>query len=169
MKPTAYIINTSRGPIIDEAALLAALRDKKIGGAGLDVFDVEPLPVDHPLRSMDNVVLTPHLGYVAIAELSRLFRRRGRRHPRLHRRQARARDGLTSHRASWRAIDPSVMAERVVSAGHRAARGGRPSGAIEEAGGAAPGEAADHTAPAAAVAGGLPGSTTTRVPTLTRV
>jgi phosphoglycerate dehydrogenase-like enzyme len=65
MKPTAYLINTSRGPIIDEAAMLAALRDKKIGGAGLDVFDVEPLPVDHPLRKMDNVVLTPHLGYVA--------------------------------------------------------------------------------------------------------
>ncbi len=65
MKPTAYLINTSRGPIIDEAAMLAALRDKKIAGAGLDVFDVEPLPVDHPLRKMDNVVLTPHLGYVA--------------------------------------------------------------------------------------------------------
>jgi D-3-phosphoglycerate dehydrogenase len=65
MKPTAYIINTSRGPIVDEAAMLAALRDKKIGGAGLDVFDIEPLPVDHPLRKMDNVVLTPHLGYVA--------------------------------------------------------------------------------------------------------
>jgi phosphoglycerate dehydrogenase-like enzyme len=65
MKPTAFLINTSRGPIIDEAALLAALRDKKIGGAGLDVFDVEPLPVDHPLRKMDNVVLTPHLGYVS--------------------------------------------------------------------------------------------------------
>jgi D-3-phosphoglycerate dehydrogenase len=65
MKPSAYIINTSRGPIIDEAAMLAALRDKKIGGAGLDTFDVEPLPVDHPLRKLDNVVLTPHLGYVA--------------------------------------------------------------------------------------------------------
>ena len=65
MKPTAYIINTSRGPIIDEAALLAALRDKKIAGAGLDVFDVEPLPVDHPLRKMDNAVITPHLGYVS--------------------------------------------------------------------------------------------------------
>jgi phosphoglycerate dehydrogenase-like enzyme len=65
MKPAAFIINTSRGPIIDEAAMLAALREKKIAGAGLDVFDVEPLPVDHPLRKMDNVVLTPHLGYVS--------------------------------------------------------------------------------------------------------
>jgi phosphoglycerate dehydrogenase-like enzyme len=65
MKPTAYLINTSRGPIVDEVAMLSGLRDKKIAGAGLDVFDVEPLPVDHPLRRMDNVVLTPHLGYVA--------------------------------------------------------------------------------------------------------
>jgi D-3-phosphoglycerate dehydrogenase len=65
MKPTAFLINTSRGPIVDEAALLASLRDKKIAGAGLDVFDVEPLPLDHPLRKMDNVVLTPHLGYVS--------------------------------------------------------------------------------------------------------
>ncbi len=65
MKPSAFLINTSRGPIIDEAALLAALRDKKIGGAGLDVFEVEPLPVHHPLRKMDNVVITPHLGYVS--------------------------------------------------------------------------------------------------------
>jgi len=73
MKPTAYIINTSRGPIIDEAALLAVLRDKKIAGAGLDVFDVEPLPTDHPLRKMDNVVLTPHLGYVAIQNYRTYF------------------------------------------------------------------------------------------------
>ena len=65
MKPSAFIINTSRGPIIDEAAMLAALREKKIAGAGLDVFDIEPLPLDHPLRKMDNVVLTPHLGYVS--------------------------------------------------------------------------------------------------------
>jgi D-3-phosphoglycerate dehydrogenase len=65
MKPSAFLINTSRGPIVDEAALLAALRQRKIGGAGLDVFDTEPLPVDHPLREMDNVVLTPHLGYVS--------------------------------------------------------------------------------------------------------
>jgi D-3-phosphoglycerate dehydrogenase len=65
MKPSAFLINTSRGPIIDEAALVAALRDKTIGGAGLDVFDVEPLPLDHPFRKMDNVVITPHLGYVS--------------------------------------------------------------------------------------------------------
>jgi len=65
MKPTAYLINTSRGPIMEEAALLSALRGKRIAGAGLDVFDVEPLPLDHPLRKLDNVVLTPHLGYVS--------------------------------------------------------------------------------------------------------
>lgn len=65
MKRTAYIINTSRGPIIDERALLAALNSKSIAGAGLDVFDVEPLPLDHPFRRMDNVVITPHLGYVS--------------------------------------------------------------------------------------------------------
>jgi phosphoglycerate dehydrogenase-like enzyme len=65
MKPTAFLINTSRGPIVDEAAMLTALREKKIAGAGLDVFDIEPLPLDHPLRKMDNVVITPHLGYVS--------------------------------------------------------------------------------------------------------
>lgn len=64
MRRSAYLINTSRGPIVEEAALIAALREKRIAGAGLDVFDIEPLPVDHPLRTLDNVVLTPHLGYV---------------------------------------------------------------------------------------------------------
>jgi phosphoglycerate dehydrogenase-like enzyme len=73
MKPTAYIINTSRGPIIEEGALLAALREKRIAGAGLDVFDVEPLPADHPLRKMDNVVLTPHLGYVSLQNYRAYF------------------------------------------------------------------------------------------------
>ena len=64
MKPSAYIINTSRGPIIDEAALITALQDRTIAGAGLDVFSTEPLPRDHILRKLPNVVLTPHLGYV---------------------------------------------------------------------------------------------------------
>lgn len=64
MKPSAYLINTSRGPIIEEGALVAALRESVIAGAGLDVFDVEPLPQQHPLRRLPNVVLTPHLGYV---------------------------------------------------------------------------------------------------------
>jgi phosphoglycerate dehydrogenase-like enzyme len=73
MKPTAYLINTSRGPIIDEPAMLAALRDKKIAGAGLDVFDVEPLPLEHPLRKMDNAVITPHLGYVSTQNYKHYF------------------------------------------------------------------------------------------------
>ena len=73
MKKTAYLINTSRGPIVEEAALLTALRDKRIAGAGLDVFDIEPLPVDHPLRKLDNVVLTPHLGYVAAQNYRAFF------------------------------------------------------------------------------------------------
>lgn len=65
MKPTALLVNTSRGPIVDEAALLNALRGKKIAAAALDVYDVEPLPADHPLRTLDNAILTPHIGYVS--------------------------------------------------------------------------------------------------------
>jgi D-3-phosphoglycerate dehydrogenase len=63
MKPTSYLVNTARGPIVDEAALLETLKARKIAGAAVDVFSVEPLPVDHPLRKLDNLVLTPHLGY----------------------------------------------------------------------------------------------------------
>src|SRR5438270_4152232 len=64
MKPTAYLVNTARGPIVDEAALLETLQQNKIAGAAVDVFSVEPLPVDHPFRKLDNMVVTPHLGYV---------------------------------------------------------------------------------------------------------
>ena len=64
MKPSAYLINTSRGPIVDEGALVAAVRGGRIAGAGLDVYDDEPLPLDHPMRNLPNTVITPHLGYV---------------------------------------------------------------------------------------------------------
>ena len=64
LKPTAYLINTSRGPVVDEAALVDALRSGRIAGAGLDVFDVEPLPAGHPLRTAPRTLLTPHVGYV---------------------------------------------------------------------------------------------------------
>ena len=73
MKPTAYLINTARGPIVDEAALLELLQQRKIAGAGLDTFSQEPLPVDHPLRNLDNVVLTPHLGYVTLENYRRMY------------------------------------------------------------------------------------------------
>ena len=64
MRPGAILVNTSRGPIVDERALIDALRGRRIAGAGIDVYDVEPLPDDHPFRSLDNLVATPHLGYV---------------------------------------------------------------------------------------------------------
>ena len=64
MKPTAYLVNISRGPIVDETAMVAALRDRTIAGAALDTFDVEPLPQDHPFLQLDNTIIAPHLGYV---------------------------------------------------------------------------------------------------------
>ncbi|MBH3404874.1 D-2-hydroxyacid dehydrogenase family protein [Pseudomonas glycinae] len=65
MKPTALLVNTARGPIVDEAALIKALQKQRIGGAALDVFDQEPLPALHPFRTLDNVLATPHVGYVS--------------------------------------------------------------------------------------------------------
>jgi len=69
MKPSAFLVNTSRGPIVVEEDLIAALREHKIAGAALDVYDVEPLPADHPLLKLDNVLLAPHLGYSTRASL----------------------------------------------------------------------------------------------------
>lgn len=65
MKPTAYLINTSRGPLVEESALISILKERKIAGAALDVFDIEPLPEDHELRKLDNVLLSPHVGYIS--------------------------------------------------------------------------------------------------------
>jgi phosphoglycerate dehydrogenase-like enzyme len=72
MKPTAYLVNTSRGPLVDTDALIDALREGRIAGAGLDVYDVEPLPAGHPLRTAPRTVLTPHMGYVT-EETYRVF------------------------------------------------------------------------------------------------
>jgi phosphoglycerate dehydrogenase-like enzyme len=74
MKPTARLINTSRGPIVVEADLVAALKDKKIAGAAIDVFDQEPLPLDHPLRVLPNLLATPHIGYVSRSLYERFYR-----------------------------------------------------------------------------------------------
>jgi phosphoglycerate dehydrogenase-like enzyme len=72
MKTTAWLVNTSRGPIIEEGALVQAVESRAIAGAALDVFDVEPLPANHPFRVLDNVLATPHIGYVA-EDLYRTF------------------------------------------------------------------------------------------------
>jgi phosphoglycerate dehydrogenase-like enzyme len=73
MKPTAVLINTSRGPIVNERALVTALREQQIAGAGLDVYDAEPLPAGHDLTELGNVVLLPHLGYVSESGLTQMY------------------------------------------------------------------------------------------------
>jgi phosphoglycerate dehydrogenase-like enzyme len=73
MKPSAVLINTSRGPIVDEPALVEALRERRIAAAGLDVYDREPLPADHALLGLENTVLLPHLGYVSEASLRGMY------------------------------------------------------------------------------------------------
>ena len=73
MKPTAFLVNTSRGPIVDERALVGALRSGVIAGAAIDVFDEEPLPLDHPLRRLDHTVVTPHVGYVTEEAYRQLY------------------------------------------------------------------------------------------------
>jgi phosphoglycerate dehydrogenase-like enzyme len=73
MQPSAFLVNTSRGPIVDQRALADALRSHEIAGAGLDVYDVEPLPADSELLGLDNTVLTPHLGYVSLEGLAEMY------------------------------------------------------------------------------------------------
>jgi phosphoglycerate dehydrogenase-like enzyme len=73
MKPSARLVNTSRGPIVEETALCAALAERRIAGAALDVFDTEPLPPDHPFRRLDNVLVTPHIGYVSWGTYRRFY------------------------------------------------------------------------------------------------
>jgi len=72
MKPTARFVNTSRGPIVNVTALIEALQARRIAGAAVDVFDVEPLPPDHPFRKLENILATPHIGYVT-EDLYRIF------------------------------------------------------------------------------------------------
>ncbi len=74
MKPTALLVNTARGPIVDEAALIKALQKRRIAGAALDVFEQEPLPALHPFRTLDNVLATPHVGYVSRQNYQQFFR-----------------------------------------------------------------------------------------------
>src|ERR1700686_3531399 len=72
MKPTAWLINPSRGPIVEEQALITALQNKRLAGAAIDVFDIEPRPPSHPFRTLDNVLATPHIGYVS-QDLYKMF------------------------------------------------------------------------------------------------
>ncbi|MCK4867575.1 MAG: D-2-hydroxyacid dehydrogenase family protein, partial [Alphaproteobacteria bacterium] len=73
MKDSALLVNTSRGPIVDEAALIDAMRNSRIGGAAIDVYDIEPLPADHPIRGLRNTLLTPHTGYVTAENMALMY------------------------------------------------------------------------------------------------
>jgi phosphoglycerate dehydrogenase-like enzyme len=73
MKRGAFLVNTARGPIVSEPAMISALESGQLGGVGLDVFDVEPLPMDHPLRRFDNAVLLSHRGYATVEVLSERY------------------------------------------------------------------------------------------------
>jgi phosphoglycerate dehydrogenase-like enzyme len=102
MKPTSYFVNTARGALVDEAALTTALRERRIAGAALDVYEVEPLPPDHPLVSLDNVVLSPHMGYVTHEAYQLFFNQ--------------AVENIQSYlegRLPPRALNPEVMAKRL--------------------------------------------------------
>lgn len=104
MKPTAFLINTARGPLVDEAALIAALRERRIAGAALDVYDVEPLPRDHPFLTLENVVLSPHMGYVT--------------HEAYHPFFSQVVENIESYldgRVPPRALNPEVLARRVTA------------------------------------------------------
>lgn len=74
MKPTARLVNTSRGPIVVESALIAALQERRIAGAAIDVYDTEPLPPQHPYRKLENLLATPHIGYVSRELYERFYR-----------------------------------------------------------------------------------------------
>ncbi|MDP6343777.1 MAG: D-2-hydroxyacid dehydrogenase family protein [Alphaproteobacteria bacterium] len=74
MKPTAYLVNTARGPVVDEAALIEVLQRRRIAGAAFDVFDQEPLPKDHPLLGLDNTIISPHMAYVTEENLGQFYR-----------------------------------------------------------------------------------------------
>ncbi len=102
MKTTAYLINTARGPLVDEAALIDALREHRIAGAALDVYDVEPLPPNHPFLSLENVVLSPHMGYVT-HEAYRLF----------FGQVVETIESYLKGRVPSRALNPEAMARRV--------------------------------------------------------
>ena len=103
MKPSAYLINTSRGPLVDERALADALRAGQIAGAGLDVLSIEPPPADHPLLTAPNCCITPHIAWATRAARSPAARHDGAEHPSVSRRQA-AKRGESVERISIRSM-----------------------------------------------------------------